>query len=276
MEPCLLADCITWNLRDIFSEGLHTSQQWAHMIIDDAPHVSDDNGDDVGGEEEGEEEEEEDKPEQDEEQADTIDKSNKEFGSVISWETDLASTVADWAPTARDHRKAVELLQHAVSESFTKKKKFAALLEGHMTQALQTQLGDLEHIISEHGLIATALAVSIDSGLTSADEMLKLRSELDAFGDEVKQFADEAQVLKEYLLNLILQVLDVARQGSRRALDRISQVEALFGHGIRLARLALVPPLRVNCMSAVVGVDGETPLGTVQVGGCDTSLSAKL
>ncbi len=82
-------------------------------------------------------------------------------------------------------------------------------------------MGDLEHIVSEHGSIATALAVSIESVLTSAEEMLKLRSELDSFGDKVKQFAEEAQVSKEYLLSLISQVLDVAQQGSRQALDRI-------------------------------------------------------
>ncbi len=156
------------------------------MIIDAIPHVLVDDDNDVGGKEEGEEEEEEDKPKQGEEQANAMDEVNEEFKNVILWETNLASTVADWAPTAQDHCKAIKLLQQAVSKFFTKKKRFAALLEGHMTRALQTILGDLEHIVSKHGLIAMALAVSIDLGLTSADEMLKLQSELDAFGDKVK------------------------------------------------------------------------------------------
>ncbi len=56
MEPCLPADCVSRNLvRDRFSEEIHTSQQWVHVIIDAAPHVSVDNEDDVGGEEEGDE-----------------------------------------------------------------------------------------------------------------------------------------------------------------------------------------------------------------------------
>ncbi len=106
------------------------------MIIDTTPHVLVGNNDNVGGKEEGKEEEEEVKPEEEEEQDNAMDEGNKEFVSVILWETNLASTVADWAPTAQDHRKAIKLLQQAVSKSFIEKKRFVALLEEQTTRAL--------------------------------------------------------------------------------------------------------------------------------------------
>jgi hypothetical protein len=96
-----------------------------------------------------------------------------------------------------------------------------------------------------------------------------MRGDLDYFGEQVQEFADTAVVSKEYLLGLISQVLNVAQQGSQRALDRMAQVKLLFGHGICLLTTAPelpVPPPQVARMHMLLGFDWDMPLGTVQVG----------
>jgi hypothetical protein len=188
MEPYIPADRIPRHLRDRFSEGILTCQPWAHLIIDASPQISvndDNNKEEEDKDEGGEEEEEEEVTYKDEakEQGKVMDTGNGEFVR----DNALAALEVEWAPTTQAHCVAIKLLQQAGSKLFTKKKRFAALLEGQMTKALQTQLGDLEHIVREHGSIATALATSIESGTTSVKEILRLRVELDAFGEEVKK-----------------------------------------------------------------------------------------
>jgi hypothetical protein len=247
-------------------------QQWAHLIINASPHILVNNANNKEEEDMdkvGEEEEEEEETYEDEakEQGEVMDTGDGEFVSVISWDNNLAALKAEWAPTAQAHCAAIEFLQQAVSKWFTKKKRFAALLEGQMTRALCTQLRDLEHIVREHGSIATALTTSIESGTTSTEKMLRLRTELDAFREEVKTFAEEAQISKEYLLGLITQVLDMAQQGSQWAMDRIAQVKALFGHGVRAARPAPAPPPTSIMSQPCWPLMGTPPLGSFKSGG---------
>jgi hypothetical protein len=58
----------------------------------------------------------------------------------------------------------------------------------------------------------------------------------------------------------------------------MTQVELLYGHSIPNLedQPVPVPPPQVPCVHTILGVNGNTPLGTVQVGGCNTSLLANL
>jgi hypothetical protein len=73
----------------------------------------------------------------------------------------------------------------------------------------------------------------LSAGAATIEDMLKIRAKMDAFGDQVQGFANAAEVSKEYLLGPISKVLDLAQQGSQCAFYCMTQVELLFGHGIR-------------------------------------------
>ena len=127
--------------------------------------------------------------------------------------------------------------------------------------------------------------------------MSKIQARLAGFEAQIQVFANEALISKEYLLRIITQVLDVAQEGTDWSNKRMDRVEQLFKQGIRLmSRLQpqvtrpgvttseicsvdltdLLPPPHTTRMASVGGIDEDTSLGTVQIGGCDTPLSATL
>ena len=84
-----------------------------------------------------------------------------------------------------------------------------------MTRAVWNQLGDIEQIVRDHGSISTALATALSAGATTAEEMSAHQGRLVGFERNIQEFADQALISKkEYLLGLIMQVLDVAQEGS--------------------------------------------------------------
>ncbi len=147
-----------------------------------------------------------------------------------------------------------------------------------MLDKVRIQLGSLEQIIQEHGFIAATMNLTLAMGKATMADMIKIRNELDAFGEEVREFADAAHVSKKYLLTLISQVLDVAKQGLQCTIDCVTNIELLFGQGTNTPIEEDLPqPLsQVSREQVLPGLDGDTPLGTVQVGGSDTALSANL
>ena len=125
--------------------------------------------------------------------------------------------------------------------------------------------------------------------------MSKIQARLAGFEAQIQVFANEALISKEYLLDLlgiVTQVLDVAQEGMDRSNKRMDWVEQLFEQGIRRtsgllpqltcpefatsSRNAPVLPPHISKMTSVGGIDTDTPLGTVQIRGCDTPLSATL
>ncbi len=166
----------------------------------------------------------------------------------LVWDDGMDSNPSDWRPTARAHCIAIKFLQQAISKSYVEKKHFPALLEGHMTKAVCTQLGDLEQIVCDHGSISTALANALSSGITNAEDMSALQGRLARFERQIQEFVNEALISKEYLLGLITQVLDVAQEGTQRSMDRIVCVKQLFNQGIRQPwglhmQTSVAPPL---------------------------------
>ena len=178
MEPCIPAHLVPCQLRKWFEEGLLTSTQWAHLIIDAYPHKDLDKEEANEGLHEAMDEEE-----------DTLEKDGSEedggaTGNVIklTWDEGSDSNSTDWWPMARVHRTTIKLLQQAISKSYVEKKRLGAFLKGKMMVAVCMQLGDLEQIVQDHGSIATALVTAIASGITMPEDMQHLQSQLDTFG----------------------------------------------------------------------------------------------
>jgi hypothetical protein len=112
MEPCIHIERIPCHLKSKFLEGVFSSQEWTHLIIDMVAHVSvsdevdnDVNLDDEMGDEDGGKEEDE------------------EFEIKLTWEEGESATLEankDWGLMAQAHRAALELLYHAVSKTYAK------------------------------------------------------------------------------------------------------------------------------------------------------------
>jgi hypothetical protein len=109
----------------------------------------------------------------------------------LVWDNGLDSNPSNWRPMARAHRIAIEFLQQAISKSYREKKRFSALLEGHMTKAVCTQLGDLEQIVRDHGSISTALANALSLGVTNAEDMSALQGRLANFECQIQGISPE-------------------------------------------------------------------------------------
>jgi hypothetical protein len=303
MEPCIPYNLVPRHLRDWFERGLLTSTQWAHLIINAYPHDSLKNtkgsGDDkvAGGEEifdgdalsnEGMDEEETLKDFAEDEQQDAV---------KLVWDDDLESNPINWRPTARAHCIAIKFLQQAISKSYVEKKRFCEMMEGRLTRAVRNQLGDLEQIVRDHGSILAALANALSCGITTAEDMSKIQACLAGFKAQIQAFVNEALVSKEYLLGIVTQVLDVAQEGPDRSNECMDWVEQLFEQGVWRAGglqpqvtrpgvatrrirsgdpTAPIPPPHITRMASVGGIDADMPLDTVQIGRCDTPLSATL
>jgi hypothetical protein len=231
MEPCIQRDLVPRHLKERFEQSLLTSTHWAHLIINAFPHddLGEDGFDGAGNVGSGNnltnEGVEEDKTLKDDaaDNQDTIE---------LVWDDGLDSNPSDWRPTARAHCIAIKFLQQAISKSYVEKKRFSALLEGHMTKAVCTQLGDLEQIVRNHGSISTALANALSLGITNAEDMSTLQGRLAGFERQIQEFANEALISKEYLLGLIMQVLDVAQEGAQM-LHGSNQAWLLQSYGLQ-------------------------------------------
>ena len=86
-------------------------------------------------------------------------------------------------------------------------------------------------------------------------------------------------------MGLMTKVLDIACEGTQRALACMHHIKQLLGHGTRGTggrppTPLPPPPLCWNTSSPSnansMGLDGDTSLGTVQVGGSDTALTVRL
>ena len=164
-------------------------------------------------------------------------------------------------------------------------------------RAIQNQLGDLEQIVQDHGSILAALANALSCGITMAEDMSKIQARLAGFEAQIQAFANKALASKKYLLRIVMQVLDVTQEGGDHSNKHMDWVEQLLKQGIQQMGglqpqvlrpgdatsgtcsrdlTAPIPPLHITRMASVGGIDADTPLGTVQIGGCDTPLSATL
>ncbi len=153
MEPCIQRNLVPLHLKERFERSLLTSTKWAHLIIDAFPHEDlgeedDNNGtlDSGSGDDLTNEEMEDDGTLKDGAQ----DTQTRQSAVKLVWDGRLESNPSDWRPTACAHQVAIEFFQQAISKSYLEKKRFGALIEGHMTRVVRGHLGDLKQIVRDH------------------------------------------------------------------------------------------------------------------------------
>jgi hypothetical protein len=92
MEPCIHINRIPCHLKFKFLEGVLSSQEWAHLIIDAVAHIS--VSDRINNKDDSDNKMEGNKGEED---------GDNEFVSELSWEDEEAAAMeakTDWGPTA--------------------------------------------------------------------------------------------------------------------------------------------------------------------------------
>ncbi len=191
----------------------------------------------------------------------------------------------DWGPAARVHRAALELLRQAITTNSKELKTVWGTVDLKIDEAVKEHLGDLNHLIQEHGSLANAMTLVMEAGTTSVKDVVELRSKMGTFRSKLQAYAEAADVSKEYMMSLLTKVLDITHEGAQRAVAQMQHIEQLLGHGTRGSggrppTPPPPPPLRRGASSPSAAanqvIDGDTPLGTVQVGGSDTALTVKL
>jgi hypothetical protein len=77
---------------------------------------------------------------------------------------------------------------------------------------IREHLGDLKHLIEEYGSLADAMASAVESGGSLVEAVADLKAEMDCFWEELKEFALEANVSKEYIPDIITHVWEHAKR----------------------------------------------------------------
>ncbi len=83
----------------------------------------------------------------------------------------------------------------------------------------------MDSLIFKHGSLAGDLEAALKSGTASYDKILEIWATMDNLGEELKHLAKGAEVTKEFLLGFIMQVSELAQQGTKKALNKIQQVK---------------------------------------------------
>ncbi len=132
----------------------------------------------------------------------------------------------------------------------------------------------MDSLILKRGSLAGALKAALKSGTASYHKILEIQATIHDLGEELKHFAKGVEVTKEFLLGVIMRVSELAQRGTKKALDKVQQVEELL-----LDATANQPPLppRTQRLSAMTSlVDANNPMGTVSIGGNATLLTANM
>ena len=268
---CLPLERVPANMRTTFEEGLLPSRKWLHLIIGTLTQVSS-KEDDYDLSYNRKEEDMGSRSTYTHYTDDGMDVDCKgKLDLTFNWEDDVSELGegTDWGPTVRAHCDALNLLRKAVSAAYTN---YKPDLEG-LLEDIQARLGDLKVLISKHGSVGGGLEVMLKCGNTSMDEVARLQGEMEELGDNLKDYVAVAAVTKEDLLTIITRVNNVARQNMTKALERIKQVKALLGRG-PLPRPSSPPSTFRTSMDTLIDID--TPLGTVNIGGNATLLTASM
>jgi hypothetical protein len=299
MDPSVHINKVPRHMQVRVSEGLLTSKQWVHKIVEAATYVpkmklfNTPKSRGSRAVEDAESFEQEGLVDKESamvpEGMDTDDRMEEDKeGIKFFWEDDISQLLGEgtkWVPVARSHRAALELLQQAITSNSKEVKSIGVSVDYKINEAIKKQLGKLDHLIHEHGSLANGMSMAIEAGSLSVEDVAELQAKMDTFGGKLQAFAKAADVSKEYMMSLMTKVLDIARKGMQRATAWMQHIEQLLGHGTRGTRgqpptPPPPPPLRRNTSSPFaansLGIDGDSPLGTVQVSGSDTALTVKL
>jgi hypothetical protein len=130
----------------------------------------------------------------------------------FGWEEDISKLGirTDWGLSAWAHHAAIDLLRYAMLKS----SKWEVQLSIKVDARICKQLGKLKHLIEEHGSLADAMTASFESGEALMEDADALKAEMERFYKELKAFAEEAYISKEYLLDIISRVCQNTKKDS--------------------------------------------------------------
>jgi hypothetical protein len=270
-DPSIPKDRVPKHMMGLFKEGVFSSWNWSHMIINALAYVSAE-----GKDEEGKNYLSSDAKDDCYDALFTEDNMDLDEDSDLKidfdWLVDISNLGAetDWGPTAQAHCAALDLLQKALSLSHKQHKSDTR----HLSQEIWVKLGKLDNLIFKHGSLAGALEATLKSGTASYNKILKNWATLDNLGEELKHFAKGAEVTKEFLLGLITRVSELAQRGTKKALNKVQQVKELLRDAT--ANQPPLPPRTQRLSTMTSSVNADTPIGTVSIGGNATLLTANM
>ena len=129
---------------------------------------------------------------------------------------------------AHSHWAALELLWQAITSNTKEVRSLKTSLSYKIDEGIKEQLGELEYLIHEHGSLANAMSMAIYASSLSLEDVVELQSKMDNFGNKLQAFAEAADVSKEYMMGLMTNVLDIAREGTQQALAHMHHIEQLL------------------------------------------------
>ncbi len=183
---------------------------------------------------------------------------------------------ADWAPTARIHRAAINLLGQVLN---TLSQRHLAKIKALDKQAdrgvqeaakTQTQLRCLHRLVQDHHALADSVNAALEMGHASDEALEALKGEMDTFATSLKEFSLEAKVTSESILKMITLIRPRAQAQDDNVRARLSQLEAVV-NGINRP----VSPPRIQQWFNN-SLRGNIPLGTAIVGGTETIITANM
>ncbi len=124
-----------------------------------------------------------------------VDKGEEEEDFDFKWETPLEGLKTDWAPTASAHCKALKMLGTILASTTKSSSVEMRSLErvirriGGESQDIKTQLGNLQHLIQEHGSLADAVQAMLTADSFVQDNLTALREDIDTFSWPCHQLA---------------------------------------------------------------------------------------
>ncbi len=154
---------------------------------------------------------------------DGVECGNGKFDLVFGWEEDIKMSNMEetgnkeWGPSIHAHQTALVLLWDAVSQAHHDRAKFVSSIEGKVSMEVRAHLGSLNWMIHDHGSIGEAMANAIASGKALQKNIQEINDEMTISHNELTSNAKGAKVLKTYLLGIIPKVLDISREGARKA-----------------------------------------------------------
>ena len=195
----------------------------------------------------------------------------------IAWDCSISQVgrEADWAPTAQAHRAAINLLD-SVLNSWTRRHiaciktlNARADLGSQEANDIRQQLRRLLQVVHEHKTLADSVNAALEAGHASAKALEDLKGEMDTFANSLNDFSKEAKVTSEKILKMIVLIRQRAQTCDDNMRARILQIELVI-EGFQ--RPQSPPSFQQHLLSSPKG--GDTPLGTVVIGGSDTTITA--
>ncbi len=187
----------------------------------------------------------------------------------FTWDEELSELHAgtNWGPSTRAHCSAIKLLRQAMLKS----PKWEGRLAGKVDAMIREHLGDLKHLIKEHGSLADALASAVELEGSLVEAVTDLKAEMDRFWEELKDFAMEADISKEYILNIITRIREHAKRETLRCaelVDNLYETVHLLLQSPPGSSTTLASPIQPLIPGKLLhGLDGDTCFGFVNMGG---------